>query len=198
MYVRLLSGDFDDQLEWPCLRRQMNFQLLDQNPNIQQQMSKQRNFISVETHVTSSGTLVWSNPRETGKGVFFENGKLVYGGPLWGYFSFANSEDLQSREVLKGGSAIFMFNFEDLTPLVNGSALPCPQVRSVNIENPPSILEGGPCSPRISTTTSPHPQTDKIRTSTTISPPPTTTGHRISTTTSPPPTTTNKSRYRHT
>ncbi|XP_017271122.1 meprin A subunit beta isoform X2 [Kryptolebias marmoratus] len=148
-FVQLLSGDFDDQLEWPCLRRQMNFQLLDQNPNIQQQMSLQRNFVSVETQVTPNGTIVWSNPRETGRVVFSENGELVYGGPLRGFTAFADSKDLQSRDVLKGGSAIFIFNFEDLTPLVNGSALPCPQVRSVNIENPPSILEGGPCSPSV-------------------------------------------------
>lgn len=42
LYVQLLSGKYDDQLEWPCINRQVTFQMVDQNPNIQQQMSKQR------------------------------------------------------------------------------------------------------------------------------------------------------------
>lgn len=59
-----------------------------------------------------TGTIVWDNPRETGTGLFYENDELVYGGVLYGYRNFATLEDLQSREVIKGGSAIFMFNFE--------------------------------------------------------------------------------------
>uniref|UniRef100_A0A3P9JX49 Metalloendopeptidase n=1 Tax=Oryzias latipes TaxID=8090 RepID=A0A3P9JX49_ORYLA len=42
--VQLLSGDYDNQLEWPCLGRQMTFQMLDQTPSIQQQMTNQRSF----------------------------------------------------------------------------------------------------------------------------------------------------------
>ncbi|XP_035991189.1 meprin A subunit beta [Fundulus heteroclitus] len=123
MYVQLLSGEFDDQLQWPCLQRQMIFQLLDQTPNQQLQMSKQRTFIS------TSGSSIWDNPRESGSGVFYENGELVYGGSLYGYSSFTTLEELQTREFLKGGSAILMFNFEDLTPLISGTSLPCPQLR---------------------------------------------------------------------
>lgn len=54
-YVGLLSGDYDGQLTWPCLQKQINFQLLDQNPTIQQQMSQQVSFVSDTTQVTSSG-----------------------------------------------------------------------------------------------------------------------------------------------
>ncbi|KAL0172114.1 hypothetical protein M9458_032425, partial [Cirrhinus mrigala] len=35
IYVRLVSGVYDDQLQWPCLWRQITFQMLDQNPHIQ-------------------------------------------------------------------------------------------------------------------------------------------------------------------
>ena len=38
--VRLVSGQYDDQLQWPCPWRQVTFQALDQNPQIQLQMSK--------------------------------------------------------------------------------------------------------------------------------------------------------------
>uniref|UniRef100_A0A3Q3FVY3 Metalloendopeptidase n=1 Tax=Kryptolebias marmoratus TaxID=37003 RepID=A0A3Q3FVY3_KRYMA len=112
MYVQLLSGDFDDQLEWPCLQRQMTFQMLDQNPNIQQQMSKQWSFTSNQNDLTLNGTILWDNPRETGKDVFSDNSELVYGGMLWGYLSFMTLEELQLRDFLKGRSAIFMFHFK--------------------------------------------------------------------------------------
>uniref|UniRef100_A0A3Q2T0E8 Meprin A subunit beta-like n=1 Tax=Fundulus heteroclitus TaxID=8078 RepID=A0A3Q2T0E8_FUNHE len=215
MFVGLLSGEFDNQLQWPCLQRQMIFQLLDQTPNQQLQMSKQRTLIS------ASGSSVWDNPRETGSPVFYENDELVYGGILYGYSRFTTLEELQTREFLKGGSAIFMFNFEDLTPLINGTSLPCPQLRPVSITNPQRILDEGPCSPRnVSSTSQPtettndwtasttHPPstTDNSTSSTTHPPtttdystsstthPPTTTDYRISSTTiTPPPTTTDVS-----
>lgn len=41
LYVQLLSGKFDDQLEWPLPRRQVTFQMIDQHPNLQAQMSKE-------------------------------------------------------------------------------------------------------------------------------------------------------------
>lgn len=44
--VCLVSGKYDDQLQWPCHHRQVTIQLLDQNPHIQQRMSKQ---ISITT-----------------------------------------------------------------------------------------------------------------------------------------------------
>uniref|UniRef100_A0A3Q2QG24 Metalloendopeptidase n=1 Tax=Fundulus heteroclitus TaxID=8078 RepID=A0A3Q2QG24_FUNHE len=127
MYVQLLSGEFDDQLQWPCLQRQMIFQLLDQTPNQQLQMSKQRTFIS------TSGSSIWDNPRESGSGVFYENGELVYGGSLYGYSSFTTLEELQTREFLKGGTVkycttIFLIVFiqtnEPGTQLLSGLC-PC-------------------------------------------------------------------------
>ncbi|XP_008429469.1 meprin A subunit beta-like isoform X1 [Poecilia reticulata] len=144
LYVQLLSGDYNAQLEWPCLRRQMTLQLLDQTPNMQKKMSKQISFVTEQTHMTS-GINWWDNPLKTYRTDFFENGELVYGGFLVGYPFLASLEELQTREFLKGGSAIFMFNFEDLTPLVNGSSLSCPQVRPMNNTNRSTNLGGGPC-----------------------------------------------------
>ncbi|XP_011483900.1 meprin A subunit beta-like isoform X2 [Oryzias latipes] len=138
--VQLLSGDYDNQLEWPCLGRQMTFQMLDQTPSIQQQMTNQRSF-------TSSGTSWWNNPRQTGIQQFVdEKNQIVYGGPLVGFTSFAYLEETQERELLKGGSAIFTFNFQDLNPLVNGSSLQCPQVRPINFATYPTNDDGRPCS----------------------------------------------------
>lgn len=51
-YVELLSGDYDNQLEWPCLQRQMTFRLLDQTPNMQNEMSQQFSFVSHSNHMS--------------------------------------------------------------------------------------------------------------------------------------------------
>ncbi|XP_075322629.1 meprin A subunit beta-like [Odontesthes bonariensis] len=113
VFVQILSGDNDDQLEFPCLQRQMTFQMLDQNPNIQLQMSKQRSFTTDETLLTSSGNSYWDNPRETGSELFLdENNQIVYGGPLMGNSQFLDMNTVKSRDFLKGGSAIFTFNFQ--------------------------------------------------------------------------------------
>lgn len=145
VYVQLLTGKFDDQLEWPCLQKQITFQLLDQTPSMQNQMSKQYSFVSHKTHLLASGISYWDYPRKTRDTIHFENDELVVGGILVGYHYFATLEELQTREFLKGGSAIFMLNFDDLTPLVNGSSLPCPQVRPVSITHRSTNWDEGPC-----------------------------------------------------
>ncbi len=60
LFVQLLSGKYDDQLEWPCPHRQVTFQMLDQNPNIQLQMSKQRS-------ITSDLSVSGPNGKRTGR-----------------------------------------------------------------------------------------------------------------------------------
>lgn len=46
LYVQLLSGENDDNLEWPVLRRQVTFQMVDQQPDLRERMSKERSFTS--------------------------------------------------------------------------------------------------------------------------------------------------------
>ncbi|XP_051261226.1 meprin A subunit beta isoform X2 [Dicentrarchus labrax] len=157
LFVQLLSGKYDDKLEWPLPQRQVTFQMLDQNPNIQLQMSKQRSITS-DQQVRSDGTFLWDNPREIGTPYVDENNETIYAGPLIGRTFFATAEELKVRDFLKGGSAVFVFRFEDLTPLVNGSALPCPKVGQVKVTSPKDV-DKGPCSSQILTTTLPPPKT---------------------------------------
>ncbi|XP_016529420.1 meprin A subunit beta-like, partial [Poecilia formosa] len=189
MYVQLLSSQNDDQLQYPCLQRHMIFQLLDQTPNKQLQMSKESTLVSDKTQVRpGTNTSIWDNPRETGIALFYDKRELVYGGRvLWGSNPFTTLQELQSREFLKGGSAIFMFNFEDLTPLINGTTLPCPQLRPVSMANPPQNLNESQCTARVSPRISPPFTSQENRTSTIVPPPGPTTDHRISTTIIPPP-----------
>ncbi|XP_054902989.1 meprin A subunit beta-like [Poeciliopsis prolifica] len=145
MYVEMLSGDNDDQLKWPCLQKQITFQMLDQTPNMKMQMSKQWSAVSHESHKLDNGISAWANPRKNGSIVFYENGEAVYGGIIVGYHYFAFLEELYTREFLKGGSVIFMFNFEDVIPLINGNSLPCPQVQPMNITARATNRDEGPC-----------------------------------------------------
>lgn len=46
LYVQLLSGNNDDNLEWPVLQRQVTFQMMDQQPDLRERVSKERSFTS--------------------------------------------------------------------------------------------------------------------------------------------------------
>lgn len=46
LYVQLLSGKNDANLEWPVPQRQVTFQMMDQQPNLQGRMSKARSLTS--------------------------------------------------------------------------------------------------------------------------------------------------------
>lgn len=46
MYVQLLSGENDDNLEWPVPRRQVTFHMMDQQPDLRDRMSKEKSFTS--------------------------------------------------------------------------------------------------------------------------------------------------------
>uniref|UniRef100_A0A3B4U5I4 Metalloendopeptidase n=1 Tax=Seriola dumerili TaxID=41447 RepID=A0A3B4U5I4_SERDU len=95
LFVQLLSGKYDDKLEWPCPQRQVTFQMLDQTPNIQLHMSKQKS-------ITTDPNLV----------ILVENNEKVFAGPLIGRSYFTHLREMKSRDFLKGGSAIFVFSFQ--------------------------------------------------------------------------------------
>ncbi|XP_063735021.1 meprin A subunit beta-like [Eleginops maclovinus] len=150
LFVQLVSGKNDDRLEWPCTERQVTFKMLDQNSNIQLQMSKQHSITSDLSTFDSDGNYLWDNPRLNGYSYVDDNGETIFAGPLFGRSFFSNKKEIKTREFLKGGSVIFSFSFQDITALINGSALPRPQVGPVDIKYPPKDLNEGPCSSWIS------------------------------------------------
>ncbi|XP_037641929.1 meprin A subunit beta-like isoform X2 [Sebastes umbrosus] len=161
LFAQLLSGENDDQLEWPVPQRQVTFQMVDQNPNIQLQMSKQRSMTS-DLEKARDGSYLWGNPRDGGNTYVGANDETIYEGPLLGRSYFSNLEEMKSRDFLKGGNAVFVFNFQDITPLVNGSTVPCPQMGPVKITHPPRDLDNGPCSTRTFPTYPPPPPKTSI------------------------------------
>ncbi|KAF3692145.1 Meprin A subunit beta [Channa argus] len=111
LYVQLLSGKYDDKLAWPCPQRQVTMQMLDQTPNIQQDMSKQWSFTTDPNLVNSNGIYYWDNPRKIGT-QYVENNETIFAGFLLGTAPFATLQDMKSRDYLKGGSAVFVFSFQ--------------------------------------------------------------------------------------
>ncbi|KAK5891920.1 hypothetical protein CesoFtcFv8_012349 [Champsocephalus esox] len=146
-FVQLVSGKNDDRLEWPCTERQLTFKMLDQNANIQLQMSKQFSITS-DLSTSSNGSYLWDNPRLDGLPYVDDNGETIFAGTMHSRTPFSYKDELKTREFLKGGSVIFTFSFQDITALINGSALPIPQVGEVNIKYPPKELKEDPCSSR--------------------------------------------------
>lgn len=161
LYVQLLSGNNDANLEWPVLQRQVTFQMMDQQPDLRERVSKETSFTS-DLSTFGNGSFLWDNPRIVGTPYQDDDGQTSYEGPKIGYAYYSNLEEIKYLNFLKGASAVFTFRFEDLTPLVNGSALPCPKVEQEPVANPPTRGIGGPCSQisPITTPTATPPTTD--------------------------------------
>uniref|UniRef100_A0A673GQK5 Metalloendopeptidase n=1 Tax=Sinocyclocheilus rhinocerous TaxID=307959 RepID=A0A673GQK5_9TELE len=109
IHVRLVSGVYEDQLQWPCSWRQITFQMLDQNPHLQKRMSSERSITTDPPYFVVTDVSVWDNPRNTGTRVVIGN-EAVYVGIFRGYQYDIMKEDLTRREFIKGGDIIFLFS----------------------------------------------------------------------------------------
>ncbi|XP_026084949.1 meprin A subunit beta-like [Carassius auratus] len=133
IYVGLVSGAYDEQLQWPCYWRQITFQVLDQNPHIQKRMSSEKSFTTDPALVSSYGRNDWDSPRNNGTRVVIGN-ETVYVGIFWGYQYAIMKEDLPKREFIKGGDIILLFTMQDISVLRKNNTLPCPKVTVKNFK----------------------------------------------------------------
>ncbi|KAI2655272.1 Meprin A subunit beta [Labeo rohita] len=146
IYIRLISGVYDDQLQWPCPWRQITFQMLDQNPHIQKRMSSEKSFKTKPTLISSDGSKYWDNPRNTGTRIVIGS-ETVYVGTFWGYQYAVRKEDLIKREFIKGGDIIFLFSMQDISGLLQKDSLPCPKVTVKNFKiSSDAVVKQGPCA----------------------------------------------------
>ncbi|KAM3614726.1 uncharacterized protein V6R79_018509 [Siganus canaliculatus] len=120
VYFRLVSGEHDSRLAWPCAWRQVSIIMLDQNPHIQHQMSKQL------TLTTDPSFVIFDNPEKVGMTANI-NGESLYVNVAYGMGSFLSLEQIKSRDFLKGGNAVFLLSFTDISDLQHKSSLPCPK-----------------------------------------------------------------------
>ncbi|XP_062321597.1 meprin A subunit beta-like isoform X2 [Osmerus eperlanus] len=161
--VRLVSGQHDDQLQWPCPWRQVTFQALDQNPQIQLQMSNRFSLTTDPTETEGvNATFVWDNPRKVGTLYTDENNEQFYGNSLFGRAFFSRLIDMKTQNFLKGGDAIILASFQDISPLLQNNSLPCPTLPPVTFSSQtPQDLDEGTCATRFINTTTLPPTTIK-------------------------------------
>uniref|UniRef100_A0A3Q3L718 Metalloendopeptidase n=1 Tax=Mastacembelus armatus TaxID=205130 RepID=A0A3Q3L718_9TELE len=139
---RLVSGEYDSTLEWPCPWRQVTISMLDQNPQIQRQMSKQ---ITLTTDPSSSG---FDDPRTVGE-LTRTNGESFYANSIYGIGSFLSLEEMKNQDFLKGGNAVFLISITDISSLQQGNSLPCPKHLANRYPiTCPSSYAKGPCEKR--------------------------------------------------
>ncbi|XP_030641226.1 meprin A subunit beta-like [Chanos chanos] len=144
IYVRLVSGDYDDQLQWPCPWRQVTFLLLDQHPHIQKRMSHQRSITTDPTYIDGGGYF-WDNPRNVGTPIV-ENNETIYVNNGWGYRYFMYQKDLSDRAFVKGGDIFFLFSMQDISTLLQNDSLPCPSVPEQSFtRSSEEQADDGPC-----------------------------------------------------
>ncbi|XP_042610500.1 meprin A subunit beta-like [Cyprinus carpio] len=153
--VRPVSGTYDEQLQWPCPWRQITFQMLDQNPHIQKQMSLEQS-LTTEPDLVSS-RYYWANPRNGGNQVIIGNESVFVG--AWVDYTYPIIQyDLTRREFIKGDDIIFLFSMQDISGLLQKDFLPCPKatVEKFNVSLD-ATAQQGPCVPRVLPTTTPGP-----------------------------------------
>ncbi|XP_067284790.1 meprin A subunit beta-like [Pseudorasbora parva] len=154
MYVTLVSGVNDDQLQWPCPWRQITVQILDQNPHIQKRMSFEQS-ITTDPNVTRSAAgYYWDNPRKTGVPAIVGGESVFLGGSA--IFKLLPKADRTRREFIKGGDFIILITTQDISGLLQNDSLPCPKatVKNFNISTDTSAQQG-PCAVRVLPTTTP-------------------------------------------
>ncbi|XP_037009675.2 meprin A subunit beta [Artibeus jamaicensis] len=126
IYFHLISGANDDQLQWPCPWQQATMTLLDQNPDIRQQMSNQRSITTDPFMTTVNGDYFWDRPSKVGAVAFFPNGTQFRRGGGYGTSAFITQERLKSRDFIKGDDVYILLTVEDISYLNSTPTQPAP------------------------------------------------------------------------
>ncbi|XP_072536825.1 meprin A subunit beta-like [Salminus brasiliensis] len=141
IFVRLVSGVYDDRLQWPCPWRQVTFMVLEQNPDIRNRTSKQASITTNPTQITA-GKYQWGRPSEAA----LINNETV-NVTAWSYISFVEKARLGDREFVKGGALIVLVSMQDISSLQQNNSLPCPSVAVKNF-NVSQDAQPKACIPR--------------------------------------------------
>ncbi|KAF2985190.1 hypothetical protein EK904_007504 [Melospiza melodia maxima] len=115
IYLSLISGANDDHLKWPCPWQQVTMILLDQHPDIRQQMSNQRSVTTDPERLSeSSSNYTWDRPDKVGSEATFPNGTKYMRGPGVGTSAFLTHERLRSRNFIKEDGVYILLTMEGI------------------------------------------------------------------------------------
>ncbi|XP_061097359.1 meprin A subunit beta-like [Conger conger] len=147
-FVRLVSGENDDQLQWPCPWHQITILFLDQNPDIQKRMSRQ---FSYTTDPTSTDAPIWDEPRKVGTLFNDSNGDSYYVNRAFGV-QLRSLEEFRNGGFMKGGDIFILVDMQDISELRSGPSRECSTVLPPqNIAS--ADADDGPCVPFVRETT---------------------------------------------
>ncbi|KAG1927637.1 meprin A subunit beta [Pimephales promelas] len=168
--VGMVSGAYDEQLQWPCPWRQITVQILDQNPHIQKRMSFEQSITTDPELTNYGGQFYWDKPQIYQINI---DGESVFVGGTAVFVSLTR-DDLARREFIKGGDLILLLSMQDISGLLKKDSLPCPKVtvKNFNVSTDTSALNEGPCASRAPSTPQPiYTTTSSTTTSSTTAPP---------------------------
>ncbi|XP_078073112.1 meprin A subunit beta [Mustelus asterias] len=123
VYFHLVSGNNDDNLQWPCPWKQGTMLLMDQHPDIRRRMSQQRS-ATTDPNKGNQTFLFWDRPDKVGHLVTESDGSKYYRGPGEGTSAFLSHGRLRSREFIKGDGIYFLLTMEDVSHLVGPQPTP--------------------------------------------------------------------------
>ncbi|XP_010005196.1 PREDICTED: meprin A subunit beta [Chaetura pelagica] len=119
IYLHLISGANDDQLQWPCAWQQGTMVLLDQHPDIRRRMSNQRSITTDPRKLSdSSSNYFWDRPDKVGSLATFPNGTTFMRGQGSGTSAFLTHQRLRSRNFIKEDSVYILLTMEDISHLL--------------------------------------------------------------------------------
>ncbi|XP_064559277.1 meprin A subunit beta [Zonotrichia leucophrys gambelii] len=143
IYLSLISGANDDHLKWPCPWQQVTMILLDQHPDIRQQMSNQRSVTTDPGRLSeSSSNYTWDRPDKVGSEATFPNGTKYMRGPGVGTSAFLTHERLRSRNFIKEDGVYILLTMEDISHLL--STQPSIQPPLVTTASATTTTKAGP------------------------------------------------------
>ncbi|XP_074002889.1 meprin A subunit beta [Numenius arquata] len=120
IYLHLISGANDDQLQWPCPWQQGTMILLDQHPDIRHRMSNQRSITTDPLKLSdSSSSYLWDRPDKVGSIASFPNGTTFRRGPGSGTSAFLTHQRLRSRNFIKEDGVYILLTMEDISHLLS-------------------------------------------------------------------------------
>uniref|UniRef100_A0A663E6K8 Metalloendopeptidase n=1 Tax=Aquila chrysaetos chrysaetos TaxID=223781 RepID=A0A663E6K8_AQUCH len=113
MYLYLISGANDDQLQWPCAWQQGTMTLLDQHPDIRQRMSNQRS-ITTDPLKLSAG-----QSTDSYYVICTRSRCEKIRSPGSGTSAFLTHQRLRSRNFIKEDSVYILLTMEDISHLLS-------------------------------------------------------------------------------
>ncbi|KAM4739999.1 LOW QUALITY PROTEIN: meprin A subunit beta-like [Anableps anableps] len=107
-YFHLTSGPNDHSLKWPCPWQQATTALMDQQPDVRQQVNMHCMVTTDPNKMSSDGSeYYWDDPRKVGSKVTMSDGS-----PSYGTSTFISHSRLMSRSFTKGDYSFFLLSLE--------------------------------------------------------------------------------------